>query len=61
MGLGPIPYFARRDYALEAELEPCMIRPFIEIIAALDAVYLKWTSEQVKGRADGGLHHSDHR
>lgn len=52
MGLGPIPFFARQRYALEAGLEPDMIRPFIDIIGKLDVAYLNWSAQEQKRKSE---------
>ncbi len=52
--MGPIPYSARRRYALEEGLDWSIIRPFIDIIGALDSEYIKWADQEQQKRMKRG-------
>lgn len=52
MGIGRIPWSAVHAYAAHLGLDAANERVFNEVIVAMDAVYLRYESEQQKRRAE---------
>ena len=48
MGLGPIPWSVRADYAEFHGLDEDNALAFVQIIGAMDVVYLTWKKEEME-------------